>query len=528
MIISYHECENEIKRTKMAKLLKFLMSRVAIVGILIAAELALVAVINVLFYDHFSIYYYITLIIDVVLVFRIVSKRDNPSYKIAWIILIFLFPAFGAAMYLIFSGNQLTERQKKKLAGMFSTMKFLLPEHTLSSDELFDDSCAKKQSDYITNTAYCPPFDATECKYLATGEEFFECLCEHLRKAEKFIFLEYFIIDKGQMWDTIHGILVEKARSGVEVRIIYDDMGCINHLDTGFNRYLEKEGIKCRVFNRFIPILSARLNNRNHRKICVIDGVCGFTGGINIADEYINVKSPFGHWKDNAVMLYGKGVWSLSMMFLSMWENLDLKNKCDLAEYEKYFPSEFNFSVNEDGIVQPFTDNPLDDHAVGENIYLNIIYSAKDYVYITTPYLILDYNLEEALCNAAKSGVDVRMVVPGIPDKKLVYEATRSNYGKLLDAGVRIYEYTPGFIHAKTFLSDNEYGTVGTVNLDFRSLYLHFECGVWMYRTNALQDIKNDFENLFEVSSEVDEDSANAGIFKRALRSVLDVMAPLI
>ena len=512
----------------MSKIFRILMSRVVIVGLLILAQLTLIAVIEIFFYEHFDKYYYVSVLIAVILVFRIVSRRDNPSYKIAWIILILLIPTFGAAIYLIFSGNQLTQRQKKKLAGMFSTMKFLLPAYTESSSELFSDNGAKKQSDYITNTSYCPPFDSTECKYLSTGEEFFDCLCERLAKAENFIFLEYFIINKGEMWSKIYDILKEKAAAGVEVRIIYDDMGCISHLDTGFNRYLEREGIKCRVFNRFIPILSARLNNRNHRKICVIDGIFGFTGGINIADEYINVKSPFGHWKDNAVMLHGKGVWNLTMMFLSMWENLDTEKCHDLNDYAVYFPTAFGLTEQPEGIVQPYTDSPLDDNPVGENIYLNIINSAEKYVYITTPYLILDYNVEEALCSTAKSGVDVRIVVPGIPDKKLVYEATKSNYKKLLDAGVRIYEYTPGFVHAKTFLSDDKHGTVGTVNLDFRSLYLHFECGVWMYKTSILKDIKADFEHLFEVSHEVSQEDAKAGLLSRAARSVMDVMAPLI
>ncbi|MBR6808134.1 MAG: cardiolipin synthase [Clostridia bacterium] len=512
----------------MSKIFKLLMSRVVIVGVLIAAQLSLIAIFQIFFYEHFSKYYLVSVFIALILVFRIVSRRDNPGYKIAWIILILIIPTFGAAVYLIFSGNQLTQHQRKKLAGMYSTMKFLLPEYTENSDRLFSDSSAKKQSDYITNTAYCPPFSETYTQYIPTGEEYFDILCEKLEDAKSFIFLEYFIIDKGQMWDKIHDILVQKAKEGVEVRIIYDDMGCINHLDTGFNRYLEKEGIKCRVFNRFIPVLSARLNNRNHRKICVIDGIWGFTGGINIADEYINVKSPFGHWKDNAVLLQGKGVWSFTMMFLSMWENLDLKNKCDLSEYQRYFPSEFDVKANCYGIVQPYTDNPLDDNPVGENIYLNIIASATKYVYITTPYLILDYSLEEALCSAAKSGVDVRIIVPGIPDKKLVYEATKSNYKKLLDSGVKIYEYTPGFIHAKTFLSDDEYGTVGTVNLDYRSLYLHFECGIWMYKTPVLEDIKADFNDLFEVSRRVMYDDVKANILRRAARSVMDVMAPLI
>ncbi len=512
----------------MKQLIRFLMSRVVIVGLLLLFQLTLIAASVKFFWDYMALYYSVTTVFAVILVCRIVSKHNNPSYKIAWIILILTVPPFGGAMYLLFSGNQITARHRKKLAGMFNVMSILPEGYEFDNNEHFDSEVSKRQSDYITATASCPPYSGTDTTYFPVGEKMFPVMLEKLKGAKEFIFLEYFIIDKGEMWDAIHEVLVKKAAEGVDVRIIYDDMGCINHLDTGFNRYLHKEGIKCHVFNRFIPVLSARLNNRNHRKICVIDGKTAFTGGINIADEYINVASRFGYWKDNAVMLEGKAVYSLTLMFLSMWESLEGASHDREDDLEMYFPDDIPVSDKSCGIVQPYTDNPLDDEPVGEAIYLNMIYSATRYVWITTPYLIIDHNMEQALCNAAKSGIDVRIIVPGIPDKKFVYEATRSNYAALLESGVKLYEYTPGFLHAKTFIVDDKYATVGTVNLDFRSLYLHFECGVWFCDSPVINDIKEDFEEMFAVSHEVTEEDCKANFIKRAIRSVMDLMAPLI
>ncbi len=513
----------------MSVFLRFLMSRVTVVALLILAQLGLVALAVSYFWEYIAIYYGLSTVLALVLVCRIVSKHDNPAYKIAWIILILTVPPFGVAMYIIFSGNTFTLRLRRKLAAMFSVMRVLPKEYKLQSSVSFDSAVSKRQSDYITECALCPPYTDTNCRYFPVGEDFFHVFLEKLENAENFIFLEYFIIDKGEMWDKIHEVLKRKAAAGVDVRIIYDDMGCITHLDTGFNRFLGEEGIKCHVFNRFIPVLSAVLNNRNHRKICVIDGKIGFTGGLNIADEYINVKHPYGYWKDNAVMLEGKAVYSLTLMFLSMWESLDdpkmqMKHEID---YVRYFPKEVTSDTGE-GIVQPYTDNPLDTNPVGESIYLNMIYSATRYVWIMTPYLIIDHNMEQALCNAAKSGVDVRIIVPGIPDKKLIYEATKSSYGVLLDSGVKIYEYSPGFLHSKTFICDDRYGTVGTVNLDYRSLYLHFECGVWFCDAPVLHGIKADFEKTFEECVCINKNGENVNIVRRAIRSILKVMAPLI
>ena len=347
---------------------------------------------------------------------------------------------------------------------------------------------------------------------------------EELKKAKKYIFMEYFIIQEGKMWNTILDILKEKAAQGVDVRVIYDDMGCIMTLPNGYNKKLESYGIKCSVFNPFVPILSSKFNTRDHRKICVIDGNVGFTGGINLADEYINAYEKHGHWKDTSVMLKGEGVFALTAMFLSMWDY------CSGWEEDfDLFRPESMPRLPGSGWVQPYTDTPLDHEKVGQAVYLNMISRARDYIYITTPYLIVDVATNTALCNAAKAGVDVRIITPHIPDKRSVFEVTKAHYPPLLEAGVKIYEYTPGFIHAKNFVVDGRYATVGTVNLDYRSLFLHFEDGVWLCDAPCIADIKADFEKTLEQCEAISLRRArHLNILVQLYRSVLRIFAPLM
>jgi len=512
----------------MKKIISFIFSRVVIVGVLIILQLLLILLGVMRFSEYVGVFYGIFTFVDFAVVSKIVSSRENPSYKIAWIIPILTLPPFGVALYVIFRGNSLSRKLKRILANTYSLMAEQPPEHCKYARMKINEKTALKLSDHITNASNCPPYTDTDVRYYGCGEEFLPELTETLESAKRYIFLEYFIIEKGIMWDCILDILRRKAAEGVDVRVIYDDMGCIALLSSRYAKELERQGIKCKVFNRFVPILSATLNNRNHRKICVVDGKYGFTGGINIADEYINAKEKFGYWKDNAVKLTGKAAWSLTVMFLSMWDSLDYKGKKQKADFAPYFPEAFYELGCGGGIIQPYTDNPFDDSPVGENVYLDMIYSATDYIYITTPYLIIDYSMERALCSAAESGVDVRIVVPGIPDKRIVYEATRSNYPELLRAGVKIYEYIPGFIHAKTFVCDGKYATVGTVNLDFRSLYLHFECGVWLYDSPVIADVKADLDNIIDISRELSYESCRVGPLRRAFRSIIELFAPLI
>ena len=385
---------------------------------------------------------------------------------------------------------------------------------------------AKNQALYMINYSNCPIYENTYNEYLTPGEVKFEKLVEELKKAKHFIFLEYFIIEEGIMWNTILEILKEKAKEGVDVRVIYDDVGCVMKLPYKYGDKLEKYGIKCRVFNPFIPIFTNRLNNRDHRKIAVIDGYVGFMGGINLADEYINSFDKYGHWKDAAILLKGEAVFNLTVMFLTMW---DFINNSD-DDYLKYRPENFtNERYLSKGYVQPFDDSPLVNEPIGETVYLNLINKAKKYIYINTPYLIIDNEMATALKIAAKSGIDVRIVTPHIPDKWFVHAVTRSYYHSFIKDNIKIYEYTPGFMHSKTFVVDDEYAVVGSINLDFRSLYLHFECGAWLYKTDSVLKLKEDFLDTLELCQQISlQDCENVKWPVKFGRLILRMFSPLL
>lgn len=472
--------------------------------------------------------YFLFVVLGMLLALYIVNSDMNPSYKIAWIIPILVIPIFGSMFYLFFGNNHSGDRLRKKMANFAAESKLLLPQ----DDELIEkldkeNRVVEKQANYIYKYGGYPVYKNTQTTYFPLGEDKFKAMLEELEKAERFIFMEYFIIQEGVMWNTILEVLERKAAQGVDVRVVYDDFGCLFTLPHKYNEVLEAKGIKCKVFNKFKPIWSAKMNNRDHRKILVIDGHTAFNGGINLADEYINAYEKHGHWKDTAVMLKGEAVWSFTMMFLTMWNYL---NNTKPDNYSIYMPREEDIAqYKSDGFVIPFTDSPLDDEPVGENVYLNIINDAKDYVYITTPYLIIDNEMQTSLILAAKSGIDVRIITPHIPDKWFVHEVTRAHYKKLTKHGVRIYEYTPGFIHAKNFVSDDSVAVVGTINLDFRSLYLHFECATWMYNTECIEDVRNDYFKTLEKCQEITyEDCLHVNFFKRVCRALLRLFAPMM
>ena len=511
----------------MDKIAKRIFSRVFFVGVAILVQVVWI-ILSVVFLG--SRLPFMTILVEAVsllAVLWLVNKDINPAYKLAWTILILAVPIAGAVIYFMFGKSRLAKDLNEKLeAARQETGEFLgeKPEVMRKLEEL--DPEAARQSRYICRYAGFPAYLKTETRYFRVGEELYLAMIEELNKAEHFIFLEYFIIDDGIMWQGILDILEYKVRMGVDVRLIYDDVGCVNTLPANFYLQLRKRGIQCEVFNPFLPIASVVLNNRDHRKIMVIDGHTAFTGGINLADEYINRKKRFGYWKDTGIMLKGEAAWSFTLMFLQMWSVLSGQKQ----DYLKYRPHEWHQEeFEDDGFVQPYGDTPLDHETVGENVYLNIINRAKKYIYIFTPYLVTDNEITTALCLAAKSGIDVRIVTPGIPDKKLVFLLTQSYYDKLIQSGVRIFEYKPGFLHAKSFVCDDEIATVGTINLDFRSLYLHFECGVWMYRSEAVLQIKEDALSLFKECREITwEDCKRKSSVKRLLQSILRLFAPLL
>ena len=509
----------------MKKILRFITQRVVITALLIVLQ-ALLLFGFIWKLDNYFVYFYAgSVLLSLLITLGIINSKSNPAYKITWLIPILLFPVFGGLVYLLFGSDRTGRYLRKKLQGIGTEMDNVIGEaHRRSGAEQLPPDAAN-QSRYISHCAYCPPYQNTTTEYLPLGEVKFERMVEELKKAKHYIFLEYFIIQEGKMWNTILDILRQKAAEGVDVRVIYDDMGCIMILPTGYDKTLEQMGIKCRIFNPFVPILSSRFNTRDHRKICVIDGNVGFTGGINLADEYINAYEKHGHWKDTSILLKGEAVFSLTVMFLSMWDYLD--GTIAKTDYSRYYPTVWD--ENAKGYVQPFADNPLDDEAVGETVYLNLINKAKRYVYITTPYLILSSEMLTALTSAAKCGVDVRIITPHVPDKWYVHAVSRSHYQTLIEAGVKIYEYTPGFIHAKTFVVDDDYAVVGTINLDYRSLYLHFECAVWMYQTPSVAQVRDDFFKTQQISQEITLEECRSLSFPRRLgRSVLRVFAPLM
>ncbi len=506
------------------KLLKKIFTRafVFIVGILLQ-----IIYLMSLFWELGTLYNYSFLVfqgIGVVISFFIVNSDINPSYKIAWILTILTFPIFGVMFYIFFGYSRSGERLRKKMNFYQKEERKILKQNKDTADSLLGiNEPARKQADYLYKFGGYPVYENSDAEYFPTGEDKFKAMTKELEKAEKFIFLEYFIISEGEMWNTILDILVRKAEKGVDVRLIYDDIGCLLTLPYKYDQELEKKGIKCRVFNKFRPILSTKMNNRDHRKILIIDGNTAFTGGVNLADEYINRYEKHGHWKDSAVMIKGQAVWSFTLMFLTMW-NFLTNTEEDPAKYKPKCPYE-----NENGFIVPFTDSPLDNEPVGENVYMNIVNSAKRYVYITTPYLIIDNEMQSALILAAKSGIDVRIITPHIPDKWYVHCVTKAYYRILTKYGVRIYEYTPGFIHAKNFVCDDKFGVVGTINLDFRSLYLHFECAAWMYKTSCISDIKADFLKTLEECEEITyEQCLKENFFVRIGRMFLRLLAPLM
>lgn len=513
-------------RTFMRKFFKMLFGRLTVIALLIIFQFLLFVWWVTDASLHYNWLYILNIVISVLVFLNIVNRKMNTESKLTWVAVVLLVPVFGFLAYILFSESRLSPKQRRVYKDIYYVTKDALDYfYARSGGKLPDTGDYLGQNVYIKNLCNLPSFENTETEYYAWGETFWESLKNELEKAEKFIFMEYFIVEEGEMWNAVLDILRRKAAAGVEVRFLYDDIGSIAKVPGKYYKKLQKTGIKALRFNPFRPIITGIHNNRDHRKITVIDGVTGFVGGANLADEYINKTSPCGIWKDSAVLLRGEGVRSLTVSFLQMYDMA-----AEITEdYEKYLDVDFPETPHA-GVVQPFTDGPkpINDDYVAKNVYLNIFNSAKKYLYITTPYFIPDGELVNALQTAAMRGVDVRIVTPQIPDKKLVFNITRSNYKRLMDYGVKIYEFKSGFIHAKNILCDDTVGVVGTINLDYRSLMHHYECGVWMYKTAALPAMREDFEKTFAYGIKQDEESVKMNIFKRLFCGICAIFAPLL
>ena len=475
-----------------------------------------------------------TRILAVALVLAIYSMNKTSSLKTPWIILMLASPILGVGLYLIVGLNVPTIRMRRRYERIDAA---LLPKLTegkygeqakknIEALRMTDPHLANI-ADYLTRKSGYPPYRNTDVVYYKDASEGIEAQKEEMRKAKSFIFLEYHAIEAGESWYELEEILKEKVRQGVEVRVFYDDAGSIGFVNMDFAKRLRASGIRCRVFNPFMPGLNMFLNNRDHRKITVIDGVVGFTGGYNLADEYFNVKSPYGLWKDTGIKITGEAVRNLTVAFLENWNAVKSGDEDDM-NVEKYLP-ETEYSAGENGIVQPYADTPLDKEQVGEETYISMINAATEYCYFVTPYLILTDEMIHAIGLAAKRGVDVRIITPGIPDKRVVYSLTRSYYRSLVRNGVRIYEWSPGFCHCKMCIIDDKAAICGTINLDYRSLYHHFENSCLYVGCKAVADTKRDFETMFEQSTEVTEKYTSGRYsFLRLGHLILRLFAPLL
>ena len=462
-------------------------------------------------------------VLGIVTVILILNKRGNPDHKVGWIIFILIFPIFGISVYLLWGGGRVLPHLRKKMriceAHYFQHLSD--NEEAQSKMKYFDISYSR-QADYLSNESGFPIYDNTSAEYLSCGEKFFSRLLEEHENAQKYIYLEIFIIAEGYMWESIYKILKQKARNGVEVKVIFDDFGSIKRQRKDFLTKLKNDGIEVSVFNPIYPIFNNFINNRNHRKIVVIDGKIAMTGGVNIGDEYINRQKRFGHWMDSGVLIKGNAVKSFLCMFLAMWEfitgnRIDIKSR--LAEN----------NIVDDGFCLPYSDGPLNDRNPAEGIYMQILNSAQKYVYIMTPYLVIDNMMIASLCLAAKSGIEVCIVTPHIPDKSYVHNVTQYNYLELLRAGVKIYEYTPGFLHSKIFLSDDCISTVGSVNMDYRSFVFHFECGVWLCNKDTALNIKQHFREVISQSRQITlEDWEKRPLIRKIKQGFLHIFGPLM
>lgn len=516
---------------------RIIFSRTTFILLLLAAQFLLFFMFLYYLSSYSPLLLGAVILLDVYLVIYIFNADNNPTIKLSWIILIMVSPVLGAMLYLFVRkevGHRAVHAAQIKVEQ--DTKKYEQRQPQLMRKLENEDRILYNLAGYLEKNGGYPVYENTRVKYFPSGEDKFEELIRQLEQAKSFIFMEYFILKEGYMWGRVLNILKRKVKEGVEVRVMYDGMCALMLLPYDYPEDLEKLGIQSKMFAPIKPFISTHYNNRDHRKIVVIDGKVAFTGGINLADEYINKIKVYGHWKDTAVMVEGDAVRSFTLMFLRMWNTDNVfknlkgsETQKPLDDYEKYLSVPAETQEEASGYVIPYGDTPYDNERVGEMVYLDIINQAKNYVHIMTPYLILDNETIVALTYAAKRGVDVRIILPHIPDKKYAFALAKTHYKELTGAGVKIYEYTPGFVHAKVFVSDDIRGVVGTINLDYRSLYLHFECAAYLHRVEQLADVEADFQKTLKECHQVtQEDIKNEKLSMKVAGKVLKLVAPLM
>ena len=509
----------------MKKLLRVLSSRYFLAVLCILLEFAQLTAVFVFLRNQFWPVNILGWALQLVVLLYIINRDEIPEFKLPWILILLLVPVTGAFIFLVFSSNDASRKQRRRHEAVVESLRPYTTQRSLPEDLKERSPSAYMQAEYLRSVAGAPCRSGTRTEYYALGDDAWPAILEALEGAKRFIFLEYFVIQPGRVWDSIHEILVRKAAQGVEVYVIYDDFGAIKYLPSKYYKTLREEGIRAIPANRLRPVFTKSHNNRDHRKITVVDGTVGFVGGFNLSDRYMNLETVFGHWKASGVRLEGPAVQNLTALFIASW-NTQTDETIDPAPFLEAAPTVQVAA----GYTVPFGDGPppLYTDRVGKNVYLSMIFAAVKHIHITTPYLICDYELINALRLAAKRGVDVRIITPHIPDKKAVFLMTRSNYLPLVRDGVKILEYTPGFIHAKNFLADGDLAVCGSINLDYRSLVHNFECGVWMYGTDCIDAMERDFRETEKKCLRITPESAVLPWWERLPAEILKVLSTLM
>lgn len=500
------------------KFLKPLTNRIFMVTVALFVQIGVIISLST-YFEHFAATANFAIrAIGLVVICIVLNQIKNPSIAMTWIVFILITPVFGSVLYFLIGGKRPGRILSRKLNRV--KLKRKIPRKRGIEGECEDEE-VESRSKYLKKLGF-PLYKNTSAEYFPLGDYALDRMLSEIEKAKEFIFFEYFILDKGEMLSKIEEALIRKANEGVDVRVIYDDVGCLFTLPHNYWKTLEEKGIKCLAFNRYIPVISAIMNNRDHRKILVIDSRVAFTGGVNIADEYINKKTKYGHWKDNVLMLKGEGAMEFTRLFLEIWKAF----RTEKEDLTRFFRK--SYEAHCEGYVQPFSDSPVDDDLVGENVYMDAINNAKKYIWIFTPYLIPDQVMVRSLTLAAQRGVDVKILVPGIPDKKIVYSITKSCYAPLVEKGVEIYKYNPGFLHSKGFVADDTLAFVGTINIDFRSLYHHFECGCMLYKAPVIENIKTDFIATLEKCERITKCQRIKGVIGTTYHAIMRLIAPIM
>lgn len=516
----------EAPATAKKGLFRIIFSRTGIILLLVLIQFGLMVSSVYYLREYLPYIYGALMILEAVVVIYIINTKGNPAFKMTWMLCVLVFPLIGVLFYIFVQMQVGTRFIQNRLSTLrLETAPYLQQDPEIVEHLRASKSANAQLSHYLSRQLGFPTYRNTEIHYYPLGEFKFKAMLQELQKARKYIFMEYFIVEKGYMWGSILDVLKRKAAEGVEVRFMYDGMCSISMLPYNYPRQLEKCGIQCKISNPIVPFLSTTQNNRDHRKICVIDGKVAFTGGVNLGDEYINRKERFGHWKDTAVMLKGDAVQSLTMIFLQMW-NVEERRPEKYMRYLTPKRSELHRGM---GYVIPYGDSPFDNENVGEEVYFHILNHAKKYVHIMTPYLILDNEMITTLTRVAKSGIETAVIMPHIPDKWYAFAVAKTYYKELIESGVQIYEYTPGFVHAKVFVSDDDTATVGTINLDYRSLYLHYECGVFIYNNPEVDKIEADFQRTLAKCHKVTlVEVKERSMLTKVTGHVLRLVAPLM